>query len=363
MVWLLLLNFCFSLFPTVGFAQRVSATIRSLRGNVIVSGGKARVGRVLYSGDSISTWAGASALLRLSDGSEIQIGENTRINIDDLRQTSAGGRASALTMLVGWLRATLSPGHQGADSSFTVNTPNAQIGTRFSVPKFDVYVSPDQEETWAMAHTVELVVTNRLTGEVVVVPVGSSAIIKGAIVQVFPRILDPVGGTEGGGDPPSNPPDSGTGGGLSTGTKVLIGAGALAVAGGVAAVILINNNEDDSSSNDESEATGQCEGLQTSGSDTSETHTIDLGEYSGTFLFEYQIYDIEESESAGYAGLAQMIVEYEGSVLFDSGCVNTGDWQTQSISYSGESSEVTVRVIPNCYETYGAFWEFVVNCP
>ena len=187
LIWLLLLNFCCSLFPTVGFAQQVNATIRSLSGNVMVSGQKARVGAILRSGDSIHVWEGASAVLRLSDGSEIQIGENTRISIDDLRQTSAGGRASALTMLVGWMRATLSPDHQRADSSFRVDTPNAQIGARFSQPDFAVYVSPDQEETWAMAHTVALEVTNRLSGKTVIVPVGSSAIVKGLIIQIFPE--------------------------------------------------------------------------------------------------------------------------------------------------------------------------------
>lgn len=356
LVWLLLLNFCCSLFPSVSLAQQPSATIRSLTGNVMVSGQKARVGTVLYAGASISTWDGASALLRLSDGSEIQIGENTQINIDDLRQTSAGGRVSGLTMLVGWLRATLSPDHQRADSAFTVDTPNAQIGTRFSEPHFSVYVPPTPEqgelETWVMADNVELEVTNRANGEMVVLAIGSSAIVKGMTIQVFPRILDPFEGPGGDSGPEEQPPSSGgTEAGLGTGTKVLIGAGALAVAGGAAAAVIIKNNEDESSS--DPGVTGQCDQLQTAGSDARETHIIELGKRSGTFLFAYQTYGIED----------RMVIRYENRDLFDTGCVGTGSWRERNISYSGKSSTITVEVFPNCRGTSGTLWEFVVNCP
>ena len=364
LVWLLLLNFCCFLIPSFAFAQSVSATIRSLTGNVIVSGQKARVGVVLRSGDSIQTWRNSSALLRLSDGSEIQLGENTRINIDDLSQTSSGGRKSALTALVGWMRATLSPGHQHADSSFTVNTPNAQIGARFSQPKFSVYVSPDQKETWAMAHTVELGVTNRLSGETVIVPVGSSVIIKGMLIQVFPRILEPYQGPGNEAGPGNEPPSGGGGGtgpGLSTGTKVLIGAGALAIAGGVTALIISNNdtssdnNSNDNNNGDNLEPVGQCEDVQLSGSDTSESHEIEMGQRSGSFLFGYQF---------SYAP-SRLIIEYEGQPLFDSGCVLTEIFETRELSFSGQSSKITVQVIPNCRDMYdsSAMWEVYIHCP
>ena len=355
LVWLLLLNFCCSLLPPIALAQSMSATIRSLSGNVIVSGQKARVGTVLRSGDSIQTWRDSSAVLRLSDGSVIQLGENTRINIDDLSRTPSGGRRSAFTAIVGWIRATLSPEHQRADSSFRVDTPNAQIGARFSQPDFAVYVSPDQEETWAMAHTIELEVTNRLSGEAVIVPVGSSAIVKGMLIQVFPRILDPVSGPDSGsGSEEQQPPSGGeTGGGMGTGTKILIGAGALAAAGGAAAVAIIKNNEENEDDDDDLEATGKCDELQTSGSDAPETHVIELGKRSGTFLLEYQTYSVED----------RITVEYEGQLLFDSGCVGTDYWRSQRISYSGKTSKITLNVIPNCSGTYGTYWEFVVYCP
>ena len=126
--WLLLVIFVSSFAPAVSFAQQPTAAISALSGNVLVSGQTAKTGAVLRSGDTLQTQAGASVVLRLSDGSEIQFGEKTQINIADLAQTSTGARVSTIKLLAGWLRAKLSAEHQRQGSAFTVETPNAQIG-------------------------------------------------------------------------------------------------------------------------------------------------------------------------------------------------------------------------------------------
>ncbi len=99
--WLLLTMFSLSFVPSVSFAQQPTATLSALSGDVLVSGQAATVGTALRAGDTIQTQAGASAVLALPDGSEIQLGEKTQINIDDLSQTATGARASSIKLLAG----------------------------------------------------------------------------------------------------------------------------------------------------------------------------------------------------------------------------------------------------------------------
>ena len=86
------------------------------------------------------------------------------------------------------------------------------------------------------------------------------------------------------------------------------------------------------------------------GGDTPETHRIGLGRFSGTFDFWYETYSQED----------RMLVRYEGSTLFDTGCVGADGVQT--LSFSGRSSVVEVEVIPNCYGGSGTAWRFRVSC-
>lgn len=101
------------------------------------------------------------------------------------------------------------------------------------------------------------------------------------------------------------------------------------------------------------ESTGQCDETVQQGTDAPETHVIELGQTSGTFQFEFDTRFIED----------QLIVTYENNVLFDSGCVGTNGFQSVDLTYSGNSSTVTVEVIPNCTGTVNTFWEFIVHCP
>lgn len=88
------------------------------------------------------------------------------------------------------------------------------------------------------------------------------------------------------------------------------------------------------------------------GGDTRETRRVGLGRFSGRFDFSYDTRFQQD----------QMIVRYEGSTLFNTGCVGTGGWRTQTLSFSGSSSIVEVEVIPNCAGGSGTVWYFQVSC-
>ncbi len=73
--------------PAVSSAQQPTATISALSGEVFVSETiPAQVGAILRPGDMIRTRVGASAVVKFSDGSRLEIGERTRIDIVKLDQ-------------------------------------------------------------------------------------------------------------------------------------------------------------------------------------------------------------------------------------------------------------------------------------
>jgi hypothetical protein len=96
-----------------------------------------------------------------------------------------------------------------------------------------------------------------------------------------------------------------------------------------------------------------CNDTVHEGSDNPETFTIDLGKRSGTFQFDYQTYSVRD----------RMSITYEGNTLYDSGCIGTDGIKTEYISYSGNSTAITVDVQPNCEGAVSTKWDFVVYCP
>jgi hypothetical protein len=95
----------------------------------------------------------------------------------------------------------------------------------------------------------------------------------------------------------------------------------------------------------------QCNETSQAGSDTPDTQIIELGKNSGAFSFSYQTYSIKD----------QIIVMYEGSVLFDTGCVGASG--SPSLQYSGSSTKITVKVIPDCAGETGTAWNYTIGCP
>jgi hypothetical protein len=96
---------------------------------------------------------------------------------------------------------------------------------------------------------------------------------------------------------------------------------------------------------------GQCSSVQTAGADAPETRVIQMGKTSGSFNFTYNM----------YTQMDQMAVIYQGKTLFDTGCVSNGT--TKPLTYSGTSSEITIKVTPNCAGGTGTAWDFTVDCP
>ena len=98
-------------------AAQPTATIISLTGTVqaIFQSGDVVVATVdlsLQAGDVLETQSGAEVVLEFSDGSQIQISENTRLNLADLLEDAdTGARTSILKLAWGKFRAILSPGH------------------------------------------------------------------------------------------------------------------------------------------------------------------------------------------------------------------------------------------------------------
>jgi TolB-like protein len=98
--------------------------------------------------------------------------------------------------------------------------------------------------------------------------------------------------------------------------------------------------------------TGQCNEQQIAGGDTADQRNIEMGQTSGSFNFAYETYSIRD----------QIIVSYEGNQLFDTGCVGASN--NVSLTFSGNSTQVRVQVIPNCSgDTSGTAWNYTASCP
>lgn len=176
-------------------ARPMTATVTDLKGQVRLSrrsgspviGSTIKVGDALKTDDTIQTHDGAAATLTLSDGSVLQLGENTRIDIVALvLEPATGARESRLTLLEGRIHATVSSEHQKEGSSFTVETPNAIAEVTFSRPVIEVMYDPKTETSVFKAYSVVLNITNRLTRKVNRVPRGSQAIIRRESTMLSP---------------------------------------------------------------------------------------------------------------------------------------------------------------------------------
>ena len=173
-------------------AQEPTATVNSMSGTVLVSiqgqdAIAATVGTTLQSGDVLETQSGASVTLVLSEGSELNIGQDTRIDIAQLaRRPETKARTSRIKLLYGKFRAFLSPGHQKEGATFDIETPNAMAGVKFSLPEVFVSYDPNTETTVIDAVTVEVIARNLISKEIKRLPAGYRAIIKGDALGISP---------------------------------------------------------------------------------------------------------------------------------------------------------------------------------
>lgn len=174
-------------------AQQPTATMSSLDGEVFLSyqGGtpiSGIVGTVLRAGDSIRSYSGASTMLSLSDGSKLELGENTNLLLSLLEK---GPSKVRLDLQWGRVRGILSPAYQAEGSSFSVQTPNALVDVKSSELDAEVLYDPEIQTTTVLAHEFDLRVINLLTGVELLIPRGHSGIIHDGVIQEVAKIITP----------------------------------------------------------------------------------------------------------------------------------------------------------------------------
>lgn len=114
----------------------------------------------------------------------------------------------------------------------------------------------------------------------------------------------------------------------------------------------------------------QCNTTQQAGGILTDVKTFNLGKKSGTFNLEFCTFSVPD----------RMIVSYQNTTLWDSGCHATGEkvkspdidynnciWEgSPNIKYNGQSTMVTVTVAPGCdpnVESQDTAWSYKLNCP
>lgn len=190
--WISLCLFCALVFASELNAQQPTAEIITIKGTVLVSfQGKppmaATVGAILQAGDVIETLAVSSVGLRFSDGSELRLGQNSKVDLATLTQVPATkARESRVKLWYGSLRAWIAPEHQTAGSSFEVDTPNALAGVKFSQPVIEVSYDPRTKTSLFKAYTVALIVRNSVTGERKQIPQGLQVVVRDESTVTMP---------------------------------------------------------------------------------------------------------------------------------------------------------------------------------
>ena len=186
--------------------QQPTAMLIAVQGDVSVSvqGGSptaGTVGFVLHEGDSIRTRAGANATVELSDRSTLELAENTAVTISVLlADAQTGTSRSDLDLWWGSVRSVLPSGSRSAESSsITVQTSNARTDveapTQGAEPSdSEVIYDPSGNTTTAIANKFDVMMTNLLTEETLLVPQGAIGIAQAdTIQQVAMTITFPPG--------------------------------------------------------------------------------------------------------------------------------------------------------------------------
>jgi hypothetical protein len=118
-------------------AQTVAGSISTASGSVTVERGgntaPAGNGTAVDVGDRVTTGPGGHAVITLTDGSQLELGESSNLVIDNHALAPSGGRAATQVSLFGGVLRSVVNATGGAPN-FEVHTPNAVAavrGTRF----------------------------------------------------------------------------------------------------------------------------------------------------------------------------------------------------------------------------------------
>ena len=117
-----------------------------------------------------------------------------------------------------------------------------------------------------------------------------------------------------------------------------------------------NHSNTLSSSIDYEGGAKECGTFTEAGSDLAETHTVEMGQTSGRFWFEYDTMTKKD----------RIFIYYGDTEIFDSGCVGTQGTTSAHLKFGpGNSTQIKVAVQPNCPSGSGTGtqWNFTVRCP
>ncbi len=177
-------------------AQDDAVTVTSVAGDVTLSVQEgtampAGEGEILIEGDSLRTRDLSNAAVEFSDLSAVELEENTSVTVSIVAADPAtGATRSQLNLWWGNLR-SLMPGDIADGSSITIETVNAvmEIGgvdeSGFEGADAQINFDPAEDTTIAVAHKFDVVMTNLLTEESIMVPEGSIGIVQGSTIETM----------------------------------------------------------------------------------------------------------------------------------------------------------------------------------
>lgn len=96
----------------------------------------------------------------------------------------------------------------------------------------------------------------------------------------------------------------------------------------------------------------QCNEIAKAGGNKPEIFNVNIGN-SKQIRLNYQTYSAKDI----------IIIEYENQEIFNSGCTGTTYWRNATINTNGYTSQVTVKVLPNCQGVEPTTrWDFSIDC-
>ena len=112
--------------PVAGTVSTASGTVQVQRAAVLAAAGPEPPVNV---GDRVITGPGGHAVITLTDGSQLELGESSNLVIDNHALAPAGGRAATQVSLFGGVLRSVVNATGGAPN-FEVHTPNAVAAVR-----------------------------------------------------------------------------------------------------------------------------------------------------------------------------------------------------------------------------------------
>lgn len=127
--------------PVAGTISTASGTVQVQRAAVVAPAG---AGTPINVGDRVLTGPGGHAVITLTDGSQLELGESSNLVIDNHALAPTGGRAATQVSLFGGVLRSVVNATGGAPN-FEVHTPNAVAavrGTRWDTAYSDADARP-----------------------------------------------------------------------------------------------------------------------------------------------------------------------------------------------------------------------------